>query len=308
MPSSAQAALTSFAIIDRSRSTTIIQSINRSAHARYRSLGIDTIDQLAATDPSRISDLRLDEMKWPRDRLVGHVDEARALVMKPNSALLRRGLVRLDVPAFDREYDIDMESEVGGQAYLWGVYRASTDEATHDACWDADPELAGARVFLAIWERLNELRAAAATAGDSIGFYCWHDLAERAALQTGALAAARRLGFREAPALVEAFLDEVPLVDLCAIAQRDLVTGRSKGLKTIAPLAGFAWRDAEPSGEASMAWHAHAVDDRRSTDEQQWWRQRLIDYNEDDVRAEAAVREWMRRETFVSADSLPPSS
>ena len=64
-----------------------------------------------------------------------------------------------------------------------------------------------------------------------------------------------------------------------------------KGLKKIAPVAGFRWRDADASGEASMSWYREAVGYDGEPDLTQ--RERLLQYNEDDVIATKVLREWM---------------
>ena len=65
-----------------------------------------------------------------------------------------------------------------------------------------------------------------------------------------------------------------------------------KGLKRIAPVAGFAWRDPEAGGENSMRWYRAAVGmDTPAPDPAQ--RQRLLEYNADDVAATQVLREWM---------------
>ena len=54
-------------------------------------------------------------------------------------------------------------------------------------------------------------------------------------------------------------------------------------------------RDAEAGGENSMRWYRDAVGmDGHPPVEQQ--RERLLQYNEDDVRATCAVRRWMSSE------------
>ncbi|MBM4570288.1 recombinase RecB, partial [Rhodococcus hoagii] len=57
------------------------------------------------------------------------------------------------------------------------------------------------------------------------------------------------------------------------------------------PVAGFHWRDAEANGEASMSWYREAVGYDGDPDLTQ--RQRLLEYNEDDVIATKVLREWM---------------
>ncbi|MET4368873.1 putative RecB family nuclease [Bradyrhizobium sp. LB12.1] len=65
---------------------------------------------------------------------------------------------------------------------------------------------------------------------------------------------------------------------------------RDHSIKTLARFLGFAWRDAHPSGAASVEWA-----DR-------WWReqtpsimQRILDYNEDDCRATRVLLDGIRR-------------
>ncbi|MGI8417627.1 MAG: ribonuclease H-like domain-containing protein, partial [Nakamurella sp.] len=74
-------------------------------------------------------------------------------------------------------------------------------------------------------------------------------------------------------------------------------------LKAIAPVAGFQWRDPEPGGENSMAWYRAALGsgDADGGGPGLQTRQRILDYNEDDVRATAAIRRWMSD----GAGSLP---
>jgi predicted RecB family nuclease len=74
-----------------------------------------------------------------------------------------------------------------------------------------------------------------------------------------------------------------------------------KGLKRIAPAAGFSWHDPEAGGENSMRWYRDAVGmDGAPPDEAQ--RRRLLEYNADDVAATRALREWM---TSAAIDEVP---
>jgi len=105
-------------------------------------------------------------------------------------------------------------------------------------------------------------------------------------------------------AAVNALIASDSYIDLMKVFDDHLITGSGAGLKRVAPLAGFAWRDSDPGGDASMLRHAAAVDLATSDVEAEALRQRLLDYNEDDVRATAAIREWMRRTDFPRFDSL----
>ncbi len=91
------------------------------------------------------------------------------------------------------------------------------------------------------------------------------------------------------------FLDSDEWVDLYDVVKSQLITGRSMGLKVVAPLAGFGWRFDDAGGTLAMVKYDQAVDEDADADPggrakaQQW----ILDYNEDDVRATAALREWL---------------
>ena len=61
----------------------------------------------------------------------------------------------------------------------------------------------------------------------------------------------------------------------------------------VAPAAGFTWRDPEAGGEASLGWYRDAQAARGV--ERDAGRDRILTYNEDDVQATRAVREWISR-------------
>ena len=85
----------------------------------------------------------------------------------------------------------------------------------------------------------------------------------------------------------EAWFDE-HAVDLCAWTRRHLTSPDGYGLKVIAPLCGFEWRDDDPGGLQSEIW----FEAMREGDETM--RPRILEYNEDDVAAQLAVRRWVR--------------
>ena len=61
----------------------------------------------------------------------------------------------------------------------------------------------------------------------------------------------------------------------------------------VAPVAGFHWRDPDAGGEQSIGWYRDAQASRGV--ERDSGRERILAYNEDDVRATRAVREWISR-------------
>ena len=101
---------------------------------------------------------------------------------------------------------------------------------------------------------------------------------------------ADRLGVRDE---VDAFLASDDWVDLLEVTKTQLVTGRSMGLKETAPLAGFAWRFDDAGGGLAMVKYDTATDEDAEPAARAEARQWILDYNEDDVRATAALREWL---------------
>jgi predicted RecB family nuclease len=131
--------------------------------------------------------------------------------------------------------------------------------------------------------------------GRTVGLYCFWEHAERAQVRRAMESGVE--GLPSAAALRDVLLD--PLVDLHQVVTSQLQTAGPAGLKVVAGTAGFAWRDAAPSGEASMAWYeeARGEDPARAAAATR----RLLAYNEDDCRATRALRDWLEGE----ARSLP---
>ena len=73
------------------------------------------------------------------------------------------------------------------------------------------------------------------------------------------------------------------------VRKQSLWPTHDHSVKSLARHCGFAWRDADPSGAASIEWF-----DRWATSGDATLRQRLLDYNEDDCRAMRVVLDAMR--------------
>jgi predicted RecB family nuclease len=72
-----------------------------------------------------------------------------------------------------------------------------------------------------------------------------------------------------------------------------LITGRGMGLKETAPLAGFSWRADDSGGTLAIVKYEQAVDDETDPAARATAQRWIVDYNEDDVRATAALRDWL---------------
>ncbi|THD34478.1 MAG: TM0106 family RecB-like putative nuclease [Sphingomonas sp.] len=64
---------------------------------------------------------------------------------------------------------------------------------------------------------------------------------------------------------------------------------RNHSIKTLAKYLGFAWRDTDPSGAASIEWYHRWVETGDTA-----VRQRIVDYNEDDCRATIVLLDGIR--------------
>ena len=91
-------------------------------------------------------------------------------------------------------------------------------------------------------------------------------------------------------------------VDMLPATRNCLQSRSGLGLKVVATKgAAFSWRDEDPGGLASQDW----LDAARAGDSAS--RQRILNYNEDDVRATLAVRRWLRRACNRADDQVLPT-
>ena len=154
------------------------------------------------------------------------------------------------------------------------------------ASWDPDIESGELLAFKDFWSWFSDLRAKASGEGASFKAYCYSKSAEQGQMTR----IADRLGLRDE---VDEFWASDDWVDLLEVVRDQLITGRSMGLKETAPLAGFAWRAGDSAGTLAMVKYDQAIDEETGpvgrAAAQEW----LLEYNEDDVRATAALREWL---------------
>lgn len=240
--------------------------------------GVRTIDDLAEWSGAEPAD-------WQYEPFSETVVTARAWI---SGAPLVRRVPRVQVQRADVEVDVDLESYQEYGAYLWGtlldgVYRPFLT-------WDPLPTTDEARSFADFWTWLMDVRAAAAATGRTFAAYCYSRTAEDKWLYESAR---RFAGLPGVPSVdeIRTFVDGPQWVDMFQAVSEQFICPNGKGLKKVAPVAGFAWRDAEAGGEASMSWYRLAVGYDGEPDLSQ--RTRLLEYNEDDVRATQVLREWM---------------
>ncbi|MGB3707811.1 TM0106 family RecB-like putative nuclease [Gordonia sp. (in: high G+C Gram-positive bacteria)] len=268
--------------------------------AVLRDAGITTVDQLANyrglapvdwTGAIAFNDTIVSAKCWVRD-----------------IPLVRR-LERPRVQRADIEVDVDMESYSERGAYMWGTLLTDNTDAARPVVyrpfvtWEPLPTTDEGRSFAEFWSWLMDERAAAHAAGKTFAAYCYSQHAENRWLRGSA---DRFAGMPGIPSrqTIDTFIASREWVDIFEAVGSNFICPKGKGLKRIAPVAGFGWRDSEASGEASMEWYAAAVAlDGAARDETQ--RDRLLMYNEDDVQATKVLREWMASDDVLALPFAP---
>ena len=239
-----------------------VDADNRSALA---SDDITTINNVASLSPQ--------DNRLPNSSVVL---QARA---RTAGQLLRQddGEGALRVPSAHTEVDFDIET-YGGVIYLAGFLITTDGQSTFEPVvnWGGTPEAEAAVVE----EMFNKL---ASLSGDDTIVQHWTNYERRILTEAGKRHGLSIPGY----ATVDEWFD-AHAVDLCDWARKNLVSPNGYGLKVIAPLCGFEWRDDDPGGRQSEIWFEHVL----AGDE--GMKARLLEYNEDDVVAQLAIRRWLR--------------
>ena len=249
-------------------------------------LGLHTVADLKALD-SRTLEL----CGAGASNAAMQIELARARV-GASPAYRKRGVDVVTVPRADIEVDVDMENTNDG-CYLWGALvtdrRSGASEPRYMgfASWDPDIEVAGLVAFEEFWSWLTEERVRAASEGATFRAYCYSNAEQ---VQMRRVADRIGLGRRDE---VDEYLASDAWVDLLEVVRAQLITGRSMGLKETAPLAGFSWRAGDSGGTLAMVKYDQATDEESSPAARAAAQEWILEYNEDDVRATAALRQWL---------------
>ena len=278
--------------VDPATSVTDLLSRRPQQAERLVAEGIVTAADVALIDPLTASFGEAGLGDLPQQ-----IDNARARIGS-SPAYRRRGVDQVVVPRADIEVDVDMEN-VNGGCYLWGtlldVRSAAGPESSRFIpffSWDPDITVGEIEAFLGFWKWFSDLRTEAARRGVTFRAYCYSQGAENGQLRR----LAARCGLEDE---VDEFIRSEQWVDLLPIVRDQLITGLpSMGLKTVAPLAGFSWRGDDAGGDSAMVRYLEATTDAEPSlrsEARQW----ILEYNEDDVRATAALREWLDRHASI---------
>ncbi|MFC4065215.1 TM0106 family RecB-like putative nuclease [Actinoplanes subglobosus] len=239
-----------------------------------RAAGVRTVTDLAGADPAvLLAGLYGGEVGHLRTRAFRLRRAVTAAQLARDGRVIRRREGH-DVPSADVEVDIDIEWGSDDVVYLWGLLVSEGGVSSYTTFVDlavTDEE----RLARACLDHLASVAADAAARGRSLLVFHYASPEPRHARRFPPLP--------DGPAHPDRWIDMLPLV-------RAAVDSRAgHGLKAIARHGpGFAWRDPDPGGLQSQQWHAAAREGDPVA------ARRLLDYNEDDVRATRAVREWLR--------------
>ncbi|MFV0452001.1 MAG: TM0106 family RecB-like putative nuclease [Propioniciclava sp.] len=252
-----------------------------------RGLGISTVTELAQADLESLLEIylpRASHREGSEIRL--RRAHQRAQMMHAGVELERITDGPVPLPRHDLEIDIDVETSAEDRVYLWGFWvddpRAS---APYYRSFSRFGELNEADEADLAAEALAWLRSLAA--GRDVAAYHYSDYEVlRIGRVAGKLDAGLAAWARQAT--------QDWFVDLFALVRENFLGANGLGLKVVATAAtGFAWRDEDANGLASQGWFADAVR-HEDAGQRRLARVRVLEYNEDDVRATWHLRRWLR--------------
>lgn len=253
--------------------------------AALADVGVVSVDDVADLDPTdaAFTEAYLPEVTHVRDpigRLMTAVRRAR--MIRDDTIIERETTGPIEVPRADVEIDFDIEWDPDDRVYLWGalVNRADAEPTYHPiVSWDALDEAGAVGLAREFADWLRAQITTAEVAGQTVLIYHYSS-PEPAYLK-------RLVGEDEVAHLIAHFVDLLPII-------REHYFGLSGlGIKKVAPAFGFTWRDEEPGGLQSQLW-LMAARDADDDEVRLAARQRILAYNEDDVRATAAIRAGLR--------------
>jgi predicted RecB family nuclease len=258
--------------------------------AVLRRLGVSTLTDLASVElesllPSYIPEVAHRPGGEERLRIAAH----RARLMVSGIELERVTDEPIDVPRADIEIDFDIETSADDHVYLWGflVKDTRTDDPPRYVAFSDFSELTDSAERRLADDALTWLRDLVQTSNATVRVFHY---SRYEVLRIQRLAEA----FGREPFLwANRFADEA-FFDLFEVVRSHFFGTYGLGLKQVAHSgSGFSWRDDNPGGLNSQSWFADAVHAETEAVRAELT-QRVLDYNEDDVRATYALRQWLR--------------
>lgn len=254
--------------------------------AVLRSMGINTIHDLRAADLEALLASYLPEVRHrphaeERLRTAAH----RSRLLAEGIELDRCSSGPIQVPRASIEVDLDIETSADNRVYLWGFLVQRPDEQPRYVSFARFADISLAEEASLAIEAMEWLLGILTEHPDAL-IYHYSDYE---------VVHIRRLAdFSDDPVL-RRVCDEAlaNFVDLFQVIRDNFFGTHGLGLKQVASAAaGFRWRDDDPGGLNSQRWFVdavHGADEQIRADAAT----RILEYNEDDVRATNVVRRWL---------------
>jgi len=249
-----------------------------------REAGVATVSQLAISD--------LDQLLPDYLPLVAHRSgaEERLRLAQRRSQLLLEGVELertttgpIEVPAALLEIDIDVETSREDRVYLWGFWVADGSGGGRYHEFSSFTELDETAERALAGAAMTWLRELVGSQEALVYHYSDYEVVRLGRLAKGEPTLDWAMDFARAH-----------FVDLFPTVRQHFFGTNGLGLKVVASAgAGFHWRDDDPGGLNSMRWFEEAVHGP-SKDAREQARTRVLEYNEDDVRATWHLRRWLR--------------
>ena len=243
----------------------LIYKIYKSEYRRLRDASFTTLTRFAETDLAKIQESVTGVSDHRLERL--HL-QAQALHEKKITRIEEPGLPDVPVELF---FDIEGDPMIGVE-YMHGLLVRENGVDTYNVFTAEKPEDEGA-AWLAFCDFMERYE------GAPIYHYGWYELDAIARLS-----AKHGISHKAASAL-----DRANMIDLNRVVQRSAIFPLYfYSLKDVARHLGFRWRATDASGANSVLWFQEWCEkgDRKLL-------QKITDYNEDDVRATAHLKDWL---------------
>jgi predicted RecB family nuclease len=265
-----------------------------------RSLGVTGLADLADANLDELLPHYLPEVSHrpgaePRLRLAAR----RARMLASGVELERQTSGPVITAPRSLEIDLDIETSADNLVYLWGfLIDAAAAESGGDPHHPAQPRYQGFASFvdLSDAEETALARRALGWLAGVLDRYPDALVFHYSEFETQHI---RKLAQSTGDPVIRHAVELLDdhFVDLFAVVRRHFFGAHGLGLKTVAHAAtGFTWRDEDPGGLNSQRWFTDAVHGADETTRSAA-RDRVLAYNEDDVRATHALRRWLRQQT-----------
>lgn len=246
---------------------------------QLKEVGLNTISDIAAMDVKAY-------MKPPKK--IPRMGEPSLLRMKERARVMLAGQPTIRpgyaFPNRAREVYFDIEDDpTQGLTYLFGLFMKEGKTKPRFEYFVARHPDEEEQTVRAFWDFLR-------SAGDDVYYVYSHK--ERTTLKH----LMKRYDLD--PAVFEKYVEmEFDLYSDLVVQYSDWPT-HSYGIKQIAKIIGFRWRDPDPSGANSIAWYNEYLADPSN----EAALTRILRYNEDDCRAMLAIKEYFERAAKRSAE------